>query len=97
MIDIWCIYAVNLREKMSQITHFCGVKLLAWKSGCVKFWTNIMSAFVMLHFEQGWFWAHDFIMCYANNSDLPHKIFVQFSGQNITWILFIYHWSKKEE
>ena len=28
---------------MSQITHFCGVKLLAWKSGCVKFWTNIMS------------------------------------------------------
>ena len=29
---------------MSQITHFCCVKLLAWKSGCVKFWTNIMSA-----------------------------------------------------
>ena len=28
---------------MLQITHFCGVKLLAWKSGCVKFWTNIMS------------------------------------------------------
>ena len=28
---------------MSQITHFCGVKLIAWKSGCVKFWTNIMS------------------------------------------------------
>ena len=28
---------------MSQITHFCNVKLLAWKSGCVKFWTNIMS------------------------------------------------------
>ena len=28
---------------MSQITRFCGVKLLAWKSGCVKFWTNIMS------------------------------------------------------
>ena len=22
---------------MSQITHFCGVKLLAWKSGCVNF------------------------------------------------------------
>ena len=29
---------------MSQITHFRGVKLLARKSGCVKFWTNIMSA-----------------------------------------------------
>ena len=28
---------------MSQITHFSSVKLLAWKSGCVKFWTNIMS------------------------------------------------------
>ena len=28
---------------MSQIMHFCGVKLLAWNSGCVKFWTNIMS------------------------------------------------------
>ena len=28
---------------MSQITHFSSVKFLAWKSGCVKFWTNIMS------------------------------------------------------
>ena len=28
---------------MSQIPHFCGVKLLAGKSGSVKFWTNIMS------------------------------------------------------
>ena len=43
MINIWCIYAVNLREKMSQITHFCGVKFLAWKSGGVKFLTNSMS------------------------------------------------------
>ena len=34
---IWCIYALNLREKMSQITHFCNVKFLAWKSGSVKF------------------------------------------------------------
>ena len=33
---------------MSQITHFCGVKLLAWYSGCVKFWTNIMSEFFLL-------------------------------------------------
>ena len=30
-------------RKMSQFTHFCGVKFLAWKSGCVKFWTNFMS------------------------------------------------------
>ena len=29
---------------MSQIMHFCRVKLLAWKSGGVKFLTNIMSA-----------------------------------------------------
>ena len=28
---------------MSQITHFYGVKFLAWKPGSVKFWTNIMS------------------------------------------------------
>ena len=53
MIDIWCIYAVNLREKMSQITHFCGVKFLAWKSSSVKFWTNIMSAGVVT--EKGYF------------------------------------------
>ena len=33
-------------RKMSQFTHFCGVKFLAWKSGCVKFWTNFMSALV---------------------------------------------------
>ena len=30
-------------EKMLKITHFYSVKLLAWKSGCVKFWKNIMS------------------------------------------------------
>ena len=28
---------------MLQITHFCGVKFLAWKSGSVNFLTNIMS------------------------------------------------------
>ena len=28
---------------MSQITHIWGVKFLAWKSGSVKFWKNIMS------------------------------------------------------
>ena len=33
---------------MSQITHFSGVKSLASKSGSVKFWTNIMSAFCPL-------------------------------------------------
>ena len=31
-------------RKMSQFTRFCGVKFLAWKSGCVKFLTNSMSA-----------------------------------------------------
>ena len=36
-----------LSEK-SQITHFTGVKLFALQSGCVKFWTNIMSAFCPL-------------------------------------------------
>ena len=31
-------------RKMSQFTCFCGVKFLAWKSGCVKFLTNSMFA-----------------------------------------------------
>ena len=35
-------FTLLICEKMSQITHFCGVKLLAWKSGCVKYLTNIM-------------------------------------------------------
>ena len=43
IIDIWCIYGFNSREKMSQITHFCGVNFLACKSGSVNFLTNIMS------------------------------------------------------
>ena len=43
MIDIWCIFAVNLQENTSQITQFSGVKFLAWKYGGVEFWTNIMS------------------------------------------------------
>ena len=30
-------------RKMSQFSRFCGVKFLAWKYGCVKFLTNIMS------------------------------------------------------
>ena len=37
IINIWCIYAVDSQEKC------CGVKFLAWKSGCVKFLTNSMS------------------------------------------------------
>ena len=36
------IYAL-LRCKMSQFTHFCGVKFLASKSGTWEFWTNFMS------------------------------------------------------
>ena len=39
LMHLCCKFA----RKMSQITHFCGVKFLAWKSGSVKFWTNIMS------------------------------------------------------
>ena len=31
-------------RKMSQFTHFCGVKFLASKSGTWEFWTNFMSA-----------------------------------------------------
>ena len=38
----WLIFDAFAR-KMSQIMHFCGVKLLNWKSGCVKFLTNFMS------------------------------------------------------
>ena len=38
------IYAL-LRCKMSQFTHFCGVKFLASKSGTWEFWTNFMFGF----------------------------------------------------
>ena len=34
---------INLGWAMSQITHFYGVKFVAWKSGSVKKMTNIMS------------------------------------------------------
>ena len=40
------IYAL-LRCKMSQFTHFCGVKFLASKSGTWEFWTNFMSDFTL--------------------------------------------------
>ena len=42
------IYAL-LRCKMSQFTHFCGVKFLASKSGTWEFWTNFMSAQPLQH------------------------------------------------
>ena len=42
---------------MLQITHFCGVKFLAWKSGSVNFLTNIMSAFTLWsHFRHDHRW-----------------------------------------
>ena len=41
---IFDAFTLLIPKKLSQITHFCGVKLLAWKSGCVKFLTNSMSA-----------------------------------------------------
>ena len=37
---------------MSQFTRFCGVKFLAWKSGCVKFLTNIMSEKIHILYDQ---------------------------------------------
>ena len=43
------IYAL-LRCKMSQFTHFCGVKFLASKSGTWEFWTNFMSALCLIVF-----------------------------------------------
>ena len=41
------IYAL-LRCKMSQFTHFCGVKFLASKSGTWEFWTNFMSEHIII-------------------------------------------------
>ena len=39
-----CAITLLSREwKMSQITLFDNVKFLAWKSGCVKSWTSIIS------------------------------------------------------
>ena len=42
---------------MSQITHFFGVKSLAWKSGGVKFWTNIMSGCEDVNKDDGLYWT----------------------------------------
>ena len=53
IIAFRCIYVVNSQEKMSQITHFCGVKFLAWKYGTVKFSTNIMSDMISFSFYCG--------------------------------------------
>ena len=66
-------FALLCREwKMSQITHFCGVKYLAWKSGGVKFWTNIMS-------DQNV--EHIYCRCwhFGNNQDLRPGLTI---GQN---------------
>ena len=66
-------FALLCREwKMSQITHFCGVKYLAWKSGGVKFWTNIMS-------DQNV--EHIYCRCwhFGNNQDLRPRLSI---GQN---------------
>ena len=40
---IFDAFTLLICEQLSQITRFCGVKLLAWKTGCVKFLRNIMS------------------------------------------------------
>ena len=71
IIDIWCSYGVHLREKMSQITHFCGIKFLAWKSTSVKFLTNIMSVMLlMLMVLFAWCWwgmywlSREAVKCY---------------------------------
>ena len=45
---------------MSQIMHFGGVKLLAWKSGCVKFLTTIMSAYICC-----FYWLISMIISYV--------------------------------
>ena len=55
---------------MSQITHFCDVKLLAWKSGCVKFLTNSMSeskqliAAIGLSMKKNWHGSQIFVTLY---------------------------------
>ena len=36
-------------NEISQITVFAGVKFLARKFDCVKSWTNIMSAVIVVH------------------------------------------------
>ena len=61
---IFDAFTLLIREKLSQITHFCNVKLLAWKSSCVNFLTNIMSwsqgvEFVLI--DTGDFWL--FLIC----------------------------------
>ena len=48
-------------RKMSQFTRFCGVKFLAWKSGCVNFLTNSMS----VHYRRKVFCCFFGILCSA--------------------------------
>ena len=73
---------------MSQVTHLCGVKLLAWKSGCVKFWTNIMSDRNVSIKEKNLFWPSH-LSC---RSDLvvpdKKKIFKQIKKWMHIWVLF---------
>ena len=77
-------------KKLSQITHFCDVKLLAWKSGCVKFWTNIISLhcrysyFIMQH----WLAISRFFVGICLNSNcFPHPL---------PAIVFAVHWKSSQ-
>ena len=56
---IFDAFTMLIREyRMSLITHFCGVKLLAWKSGCVKFLTNFWVTLTFALFTVGLLWKH---------------------------------------
>ena len=64
-------------KKLSQITHFCGVKLLAWKSGCVNFLTNSMSGLPQVDYG-----LHNFLLQAVS---FPCKVDGLTPGQQIIW------------
>ena len=69
---------------MSQITHFCGVQLLAWKSGCVKFWTNIMSVWMLRQLRE-------LLHCLASSRSPVPIYFSYISHIFLIYFLYISH------
>ena len=96
IIDIWCIYAVNSRKNCGKITHFCGVKLLAWKPGCVKFWTNIMCnhTFISIspptHIPAGLHSTQLYIYLYLDISTYTHQLACTTIHISSSWYLHLY-------
>ena len=71
---------------MSQITHFCSVKILAWKSGSVKFWTNIMSVLTQKLPLLMYFTSYLGLYLYENLGVIFWQIYLDYRLQNLDYI-----------